>query len=41
LYNLKGVLDGDLGGVVDALALAHREELLKREMEAGSRTGGE
>jgi peptide chain release factor 1 len=40
IYNLKGVLDGELGGIVDALALAHREELLKREMEAGSRTGG-
>jgi len=40
LYNLKGVLDGDLGGIVDSLALAHAEELLKREMEAGSSAGG-
>jgi peptide chain release factor 1 len=40
LYNLKGVLDGDLRAIIDALALARREELLKREMEAGSRAGG-
>jgi peptide chain release factor 1 len=40
LYNLKGVLDGDLDGIASALALAHGEELLKREMEADSRTRG-
>ncbi len=40
IYNLKGVLGGELDEIVDALALAHREELLKREMEAGSRPGG-
>jgi peptide chain release factor 1 len=40
IYNLKGVLDGDLDGIIDALSLAHREELLKREMEAGARAGG-
>ncbi|MDD4857613.1 MAG: peptide chain release factor 1 [Candidatus Krumholzibacteria bacterium] len=40
LHNLRGVLDGDLGEVVDGLALAHREELLKREMEADGRAGG-
>ena len=36
----EGVLDGDLGEIVEGLALAHREELLKREMEAGSRASG-
>jgi peptide chain release factor 1 len=40
IYNLRGVLDGELGEIVEGLALAHREELLKREMEAGSRAGG-
>jgi len=41
IYNLKGILDGGLDEIVGALALAHREELLKREMEVGTRTGGE
>ncbi len=40
IYNLKGVLGGELDEIVDALALAHSEELLKRETEAGSRAGG-
>jgi len=40
VHNLKGVLDGELGEIVEGLALANREELLKREMEAGSRAGG-
>ncbi|HEY5132045.1 MAG TPA: peptide chain release factor 1 [Candidatus Krumholzibacteriaceae bacterium] len=40
IHNLKGVLDGELGEIVEGLALANREELLKREMEAGSRAGG-
>jgi peptide chain release factor 1 len=40
VHNLKGIMDGDLEGIIDALALAHREELLKREMEAGTRAGG-
>jgi len=40
VYNLKGVLDGALDEIIDALSLAHREELLKREMEAGSRASG-
>jgi peptide chain release factor 1 len=40
VYNLKGVLDGELDEIVDGLALAHREELLAREMEAGSKAGG-
>jgi peptide chain release factor 1 len=40
VYNLKGVLDGELDEIIDALALAHREELLAREMEAGSKAGG-
>jgi len=40
IHNLRGVLDGGLGEIIDALSLAHREELLNREMEAGSRAGG-
>ena len=40
IHNLKGVLDGELGEIVEGLALANREELLKREMEAGNRAGG-
>jgi peptide chain release factor 1 len=39
VYNLKGVLDGELDEIIDALALANREELLRREMESGSRAG--
>jgi peptide chain release factor 1 len=38
-HNLKGVLDGDLDAIVDALALAHREELLRREMEPAKGAG--
>jgi peptide chain release factor 1 len=40
IHNLRGVMDGDLGDIIEALALANCEELLKREMEAGSRAGG-
>jgi peptide chain release factor 1 len=40
VHSLKNVMDGDLGDIIDALAIANREELLKREMEAGSRAGG-
>jgi peptide chain release factor 1 len=40
VYNLRGVLDGELDEIIDALALAHREELLAREMETGSKAGG-
>jgi peptide chain release factor 1 len=39
VHNLDAVLDGDLGDIIDALALAHREELLKREIEVGGRGG--
>ncbi len=39
VHNLKGVLDGELDEIVDGLALANREELLRREMEAGNRAG--
>ncbi len=39
VHNLKGVLDGNLDEIIDGLALAHREELLKREMASGSRSG--
>jgi peptide chain release factor 1 len=38
-HNLKGVLDGDLDAIVDGLALANREELLRREMEPGKGAG--
>lgn len=37
VYNLKGVLDGDLDEIIDALALAHREEMLRRESASRSR----
>jgi len=40
IYNLRGVLDGDLDEVVDALALAQRDELLAREMESSGRSSG-
>ena len=39
LHNLKGVLDGELDEIVDALALANRDELLRREMESGKGSG--
>ncbi len=32
-HNLSGVMNGDLDGIINALALANREELLRREMD--------
>lgn len=32
IHNLDGVLDGDLDEIIEVLAVAHREELLGREM---------
>jgi peptide chain release factor 1 len=40
IYNLRGVLDGDLEGIINALALAHRDELLARDMESSGRSNG-
>jgi peptide chain release factor 1 len=40
LHNLGGVLDGQLEGIVEELAMAHREELLAIEMEKGSVSEG-
>ena len=36
VHNLGGILDGDLGPVIEELAVAHREELLAVEMEKGT-----
>lgn len=38
-HTLNAVLDGDLDEIIDALAIAHREELLEKEMEVGGREG--
>ena len=38
-HNLAAVLDGDLDEVVEALALAHREKLLRLGMDAGGKMG--
>ena len=40
IYNLRGVLDGELDQIIEGLALAHRDELLAREMESTARAGG-
>ncbi|MCK4548565.1 MAG: peptide chain release factor 1, partial [Candidatus Krumholzibacteria bacterium] len=40
VHNLGGILDGDLGGVIGELAVAHREELLAMEMEKGTAAEG-
>jgi len=40
IYNLRGVLGGDLDEIMSALALAHCDELLAREMESGGRASG-
>jgi peptide chain release factor 1 len=40
VHNLHGILDGDLGEVVEELAVAHREELLAQEMAKGSAAKG-
>jgi hypothetical protein len=40
VHNLGGILDGDLNGVVEELAVANREELLAREIESGSAAEG-
>lgn len=37
VHNLYGVLDGDLEEIVNALAIAHREELLRRELDNNGR----
>ena len=34
VHNLSGILDGELDGIVEELAVANREELLAREMES-------
>jgi peptide chain release factor 1 len=39
IHNLDGVLNGDLAEIIDALAVAHREELLGREMNGEGATG--
>ena len=36
VHNLHGILDGDLDDIIEELAVAHREELLAREMESGA-----
>ncbi len=41
LHNLSGVLDGDIGGIISELALAHREKLLAFEMEREMERGEE
>ena len=38
-HTLNAVLDGDLDEIIDALAIAHREELLEKEMEVGGQEG--
>ncbi len=40
IYNLRGVLDGELDEIVNGLALAHRDELLAREMQSGGASNG-
>ncbi len=40
LYNLRGVLDGELDEIVGGLALAHRDELLAREMKSNGNANG-
>jgi len=40
VHNLGGILDGELGGVIEELAVAHREKLLEIEMEKGSAREG-
>jgi len=40
IHNLDSVLDGDLGEITRALAVAHREELLGREMNGEGAVSG-
>jgi peptide chain release factor 1 len=40
VHNLGGILDGELDGVIEELAVAHREELLAREMDGVSEEKG-
>jgi len=41
VYNLNEVLDGELDEIIEALALAHREELLAQEMKGSGEKAGE
>jgi peptide chain release factor 1 len=40
VHNLGGILDGELEGVIEELAVAYREELLASGMESGSAAEG-
>jgi len=40
IHNLDEVLDGELDEIIEALALAHREELLAQEIDQREETAG-